>query len=109
MGRGPSEGAVARRQIAQVLVLSLGSDAALRKAFDPVAERGPAPEDFDGLFAPLEADRAGSLDGAHDVDNMPLADEPQQVRNDLGELKGSADMVDDRRQWSRSWKASQMT
>jgi hypothetical protein len=34
----------------------------------------------------LEADSAGSLDGAHDVENMPLGDEPQQVQNDLGEL-----------------------
>jgi hypothetical protein len=50
----PSDGAVARRQIAQVLVRSLGSDAAVRKTFELVAERGPAPEDFNVLFAPYE-------------------------------------------------------
>jgi uncharacterized protein YbjT (DUF2867 family) len=85
----PSDGAVARRQIAQVLVRSLGSDAAVRKTFELVAERGPAPEDFDALFAPLQADPPGSLDGAQDVDNMPLAEEPQQVRTDLNDLQRS--------------------
>jgi uncharacterized protein YbjT (DUF2867 family) len=93
----PSDGAVARRQIAQVLVRSLGSDAAVRKTFELVAERGPAPADFDALFAPLQADPSGSLDGARDVDNMPLTDEPKQVRDHLRELQGSADMADDRR------------
>jgi uncharacterized protein YbjT (DUF2867 family) len=93
----PSDGAVARRQIAQVLVRSLGSDAALRKTFELVAERGPAPEDFDALFAPLEADPPGSLDGAQDVENMPLTDEPPQVPDHLRELQRSADKADDTR------------
>jgi hypothetical protein len=93
----PSDGAVARRQIAQVLVRSLGSDTAVRKTFELVAERGPAPEDFDSLFTPLQADAPGSLDGAHDVKNMPLTDEPQHVRDDLRELQGSADIADDER------------
>jgi hypothetical protein len=77
---------VARRQIAQVLVRSLGSDAAVRKTFELVADAGPAPEDFDSLFAPLQTDAPGSLDGAHDVKNMPPTDEPQQVRDDLRKL-----------------------
>jgi uncharacterized protein YbjT (DUF2867 family) len=93
----PSDGVVARRQIAQVLVRSLGSDAAVRKTFELVAERGPAPEDFEELFTPLEADQPGSLDGVRDVTNMPVTDEPQRVRDDLGELRGSPDTVDDRR------------
>jgi hypothetical protein len=88
---------VARRQIAQVLVRSLGSDAAVRKTFELVAERGPAPEDFDALFAPLEADLSGSLDGIRDVANMPLASEPQRVQDDLRELQGSGDRADDTR------------
>jgi len=83
----PSDGAVARRQIAQVLVRSLGSEAAARKTFELVAERGPAPEDLDILFTALEADPLGSLDGAHDVTNMPLTDEPQQVRDDLRKVR----------------------
>ena len=93
----PSDGAVARRQIAQVLIRSLGSDAAVRKTFELVAERGPAPENFDALFAPLQADPLGSLDGAQDIENMPLTDEPQQVRDDLRQLARSADRADDPR------------
>jgi uncharacterized protein YbjT (DUF2867 family) len=78
-----SDGVIARRQIAEVLVRSLGSDQALRKTFELVAVTGPAPEDFDALFAPLEKDTRGALDGVHDAENMPLDDEPQQVRDDL--------------------------
>ena len=92
----PSDGAVARRQIAQVLVRSLSSDAAVRKTFELVAETGPAPEDFDSLFTPLQADPPGSVDGAQDVENMPLTDEPQQVRDDLRDLR-SADRADEPR------------
>jgi hypothetical protein len=100
----PSDGAVARRQIAQVLVRSLGSDAAVRKTFELVAELGPAPEDFNVLFAPLQADLPGSLDGAQDLENMPLTDEPQQVWDDLRDLQRSADRADDprHRSWSRN-------
>ena len=79
----PSDGVIARRQIAEVLVRSLGSDQALRKTFELVATTGQAPEDFDALFAPLEEDTRGALDGVHDVANMPLDDEPQRVRDDL--------------------------
>jgi uncharacterized protein YbjT (DUF2867 family) len=79
----PSDGVVARRQIAEVLVRSLISDSALRKTFELVAVTGPAPHDFDALFAPLEADPQGALDGVHDMENMPLEDEPQRVREEL--------------------------
>jgi uncharacterized protein YbjT (DUF2867 family) len=79
----PSDGVIARRQIAQVLVRSLGSDQALRKTFELVAETGPAPDDFDALFAALDADLEGALDGVRDLANMPFDEEPQRVRNDL--------------------------
>jgi len=79
----PSDGAVARRQIADVLVRSLTSDRALRKTFELIVTKGPAPDDFDALFAPLDADPADALDGVHDMANMPLEDEPQRVRDDL--------------------------
>jgi hypothetical protein len=89
---------VARRQIAQVLVRSLGSDAVVRKTFELIAERGPATEDFDALFSPLHADPPGSLDGMYDAMNMPPTDEPQRVQDDLRELQqsveGSADPLD---------------
>jgi len=78
-----SDGAVARGQIAEVLVRSLTSRHALRKTFELLATTGPALEDFDALFAPLEGDPRGSLDGMHDMANMPMVDEPRRVRDDL--------------------------
>ena len=60
-----SDGVIARRQIAEVLVRSLGSDRALRKTFELIATTGPAADDFDALFAPLDADPPGALDGVH--------------------------------------------
>ena len=78
-----SDGVIARCQIAEVLVRSLCSDHAMRKTFELIATVGPAPEDFDALFTPLDADRQGALDGVHDIANMPLEDEPQRVRDDL--------------------------
>jgi hypothetical protein len=79
----PSDGGIARRQVAEVFVRSLRSDHALRKTFELVAETGSTPNDFDALFAPLDADLQAKLDGVHDMANMPLEDEPQRVREDL--------------------------
>lgn len=78
-----SDGVVARRQIAEVLVQSLTSAAANRKTFELVAVQGPAQTDFEALFTPLEADPPGALDGVRDLANMPLENEPQRVRDDL--------------------------
>ena len=83
----PSDGAVARRQIAEVLVRSLVSDQALRKTFELIATAGPAPKDFHALFAPLDPDPLGALDGVRDMANMPLGDEPQRVRDDLDAVR----------------------
>ena len=82
----PSDGVVARAQIAQVLVRSLTSASATRKTFELVAERGPATVDFDGLFASLDADTPGELDAVRDAPNMPLPQEPERVREDLRRL-----------------------
>jgi uncharacterized protein YbjT (DUF2867 family) len=82
----PSDGVVARRQIAEVLVRSLSSPGALRKTFELVATTGPAPEDVDALFASLDADPPGALDGVRDIANMPLESEPKLVRDDLNVL-----------------------
>jgi uncharacterized protein YbjT (DUF2867 family) len=79
----PSDGVVARSQIAEVLVRSLSSDSAERKSFELVAEKGPAPGDLDALFAALDVDPPGALDAVHDTDDMPLAEEPARVRDDL--------------------------
>ena len=83
----PSDGVVARRQIAQVLVRSLTSDHALRKTFELVAVAGPAQDDLGALFAPLDADPQATLDGVHDMTNMALADEPRRVRDDLDAVR----------------------
>jgi hypothetical protein len=61
----------------------------VRKTFELVAERGPAPdtlEDFDALFAPLEADPVNALDAVRDRANMPIEQEPERVRADLRRL-----------------------
>lgn len=79
----PRDGVVARQQIAEVLVRSLGSGQALRKTFELVSAKGPAPQDFDALFAQLDADPPGALDAVRDMENMPIEDEPQRVRDDL--------------------------
>jgi len=83
----PSDGAVSRRQIAEVLVHSLGSDQALRKTFELISVKGPAPKDFDALFAPLTADPPEALDAVRDMANMSLQDEPQRVRADLDAIR----------------------
>jgi uncharacterized protein YbjT (DUF2867 family) len=87
---GPSDGAVARRQIARILVASLSSGAANAKTFELVSESGAEPQDLEPLFAALDADEPGSLDGVRDENNMPLEREPQQVRQDLEAIAASA-------------------
>jgi uncharacterized protein YbjT (DUF2867 family) len=79
----PSDGSIARQQIAEVLVGSLSCEAADHKTFELVAEHGQAPDDLDPLFAALEADPAGSLDGIQDATNLPPDAEPQRVRDAL--------------------------
>jgi uncharacterized protein YbjT (DUF2867 family) len=82
----PSDGVISRRQIAEVLVGSLASEAADRRTFELVAETGPAPEQLDPLFAALDPDPAGSLDGVHDSAGLPLDAEPASVAADLERL-----------------------
>jgi uncharacterized protein YbjT (DUF2867 family) len=82
----PSDGVISRRQIAEVLVSSLTSEAARGKTFELVAERGPAQKDLEPLFAALQPDAAGALDAVRDSANMPLADEPAPVREDLTQI-----------------------
>lgn len=82
----PSDGAISRQQLAEVLVRSLTSDASRGKTFELVAERGPAPTNLEPLFAALDSDAAGGLDAVHDTANMPLSDEPARVREDLAQV-----------------------
>jgi uncharacterized protein YbjT (DUF2867 family) len=78
-----SDGVIARRQLAEVLVASLTSDAAFRKTFELVATHGAAQTDLDAEFARLDADPPGALDAVRDLSNMPLQEEPAEVRHDL--------------------------
>jgi hypothetical protein len=82
----PSDGMVARRQIAQALARSLTSEQALRKSFELVAETARENEAFDALFASLDADRQGALDGVRDLPNMPLDEKPQSIRDELAQM-----------------------
>jgi len=84
----PSDGVIARRQIAEVLVSSLSSEAALRKTFELVAVAGPTQENLDPLFAALDADHQNALDGVRDTPNQPLEEELQRVREDLHNVRG---------------------
>ena len=81
-----SDGVIARHQIAEVLVSSLTLDEAVRKTFELVAIKGPAQKDLGPLFAALDPDSNRSLDGVRDMQNQPLEDEPQRVKDDLHEL-----------------------
>lgn len=83
----PRDGAVARRQLAQMLVHSLTSAAADRKTFELVAERGPEPADLDQLLAAIDGDALGALDAVHDNANMPISEEPAAVRRDLDDIR----------------------
>jgi uncharacterized protein YbjT (DUF2867 family) len=83
----PTDGVIARRQIAEILVRSLTSPQAERKTFELVATAGAGQQDLEPLFAALDADPPGALDAAHDTTNMPLAEEPQRVRDDLDAVR----------------------
>lgn len=86
----PSDGVVARRQIAQVLVAALSSPGAVGKTFELVAEKGPTTTDLESLFSALPADPADGLNGPEDLDDMPVDAEPQRVRDDLRALRPHA-------------------
>lgn len=82
-----SDGVVSRQQVAETLVRSLSTPAAAFTTVELVAERGPAPHDFDALFAPLIADPPDAVDGVLDVDNMPLEKEPMRIQEQLAALR----------------------
>jgi uncharacterized protein YbjT (DUF2867 family) len=84
----PSDGVVARTQIAQVLVASLTSPAANRKTLELVAEKGAAQTELEPLFSALPADPADGYDGMLDRDNLPLEKEPSTVIRELDAVRG---------------------
>jgi uncharacterized protein YbjT (DUF2867 family) len=78
-----SDGVIARQQIARVLIDSLTSDHAAHTTFELVAEHGPEQPSLEPLFAPLDRDPSGSIDGVRDQQNLPLAAEPEFIAADL--------------------------
>jgi len=87
----PSDGAIARGTLARVLVQSLGNPVACGKSFELVSAHGFEPQDLMPLFAALDADQSGALDGVRDLDNQPLAQEPPSVREALAAEQKRAD------------------
>jgi uncharacterized protein YbjT (DUF2867 family) len=80
-------GGIGRDQLAEVLVRSLLTDTALGRTFELFAQAGPAPADWDALFAGVRPDPAGSLDSVADPDTLPtVADEPAPVLADIARL-----------------------
>lgn len=88
------DGRVARRQIARVLVDSLTTPAAERRTLELVAETGAEQSDLAPLFAALAPDGGESIDGVHDVDNLPAGQEPATVRDDLRRVVAATPDVD---------------
>ena len=85
--RDTGNGGIGRDQLAELLVRSLLTDTALGRTFELFAEPGPAPTDWDGLFAGLRPDPAGSLDAVADPESLPaVADEPAPVPADFARL-----------------------
>lgn len=79
----PRDGVISRRQLAQVLLWSLRSEAARSKTFELTSASGPQQDDLDAVASELDADIPGALDAVHDAANMPPIAEPQQIRADL--------------------------
>jgi uncharacterized protein YbjT (DUF2867 family) len=80
-------GGIGRDQLADVLVRSLLTDTAVGRTFELFAEAGPAPGDWDGLFAGVRSDRPGSLDSVADPATLPpVAEEPAPVPTDIARL-----------------------
>ena len=89
----PSDGVISRRQLGEVLVRSLQSDAALRKTFELHATKGDAQASFEDLFEALDADVPGSLHGVRDIQNMPVENESVSIRQDIEAIKSLANIT----------------
>jgi uncharacterized protein YbjT (DUF2867 family) len=85
----PSDGQIDRRLLASVLVRSLRSPAALRKTFELHSRTGPEQADYEPVFATLDADAAGSLDGVRDPKNIRLDDQPPHILRDLEAVRAA--------------------
>jgi uncharacterized protein YbjT (DUF2867 family) len=87
----PADGVIARHLIARVLVDSLDSEAADHLTVELVAEHGPAQDDLEPVFARLDKDWPGLVDGVRDQNNMQAVAEPERVRADLAAVQNTPD------------------
>lgn len=78
-----ADGGIARDQIAETLVRSLLTGAALGKTFELIATEGEEPSDWTELFGALKNDESGSVDGVLDPADLPVDAEPPALRADL--------------------------
>lgn len=90
----PQDGAVGRRQLAQVLLWSLTSSAALNKTFELSTEAGAQQAELDPVAMRLDTDRPYALDGIHDDANMALDSEPARIRGELDAVRAAFASLD---------------
>ena len=74
---------VDRRHIAQVLLEGVLNPSGTRRTVEVFSAAGAPVTDYEALFAATRADEPGALDGVLDTNNVPLADEPARVRDDI--------------------------
>jgi uncharacterized protein YbjT (DUF2867 family) len=86
----PRDGVISRRQLAQVLLWSLRSEAAYGKTFELTSDSGAQQEGLDAVAAELDPDIPGAIDAAHDAPNMPLIGEPEHIRVELERIRDSS-------------------
>ncbi len=82
----PTDGVIARDQIARVLIESLHVDAADHKTLELIADHGPDQDDLTIVFTSLTPDSGESLDGAEDIVDLPTESEPEMFRRDLATI-----------------------
>lgn len=83
----PSDGVIARQELARVLVESLTDPDAVRRTFELSSDHGPEQAALGPVLAALQPDPEGALDGVLDATNLPLENEPRQVLDDLDRLR----------------------
>ena len=79
---------VDRRHIAQALLEGAFNPSGTRRTVEIFSAAGSPVTDFEALFAATRADVAGGLDGVLDTNNVPVRQEPADVRADLARFSG---------------------
>ena len=74
---------VDRRHIAQVLLAGATYPSGVRRTVEIFSVAGDPVTDLESLFATTRPDERGALDGVLDTNNVPLGEEPEQVRDDI--------------------------